>query len=207
MMPGGGNEGETQMKVKVQITIEHEADNMPIVEEIGCLCRGDLVPEALGMTLNEGKSLLASIQKTMVTHQATEYVEQQRFCPHCGKKRYNKGQHEITYRSLFGELRISSPRLYTCSCQPKEKRSFSPLAERLPERTAPEFSYLQAKWAALMSYGLTVDLLEEVLPLHASTTTGGGAAPSRQHHNRFPAHPRSSGEAGDGTGRRTGDVY
>ena len=159
------------MKVKVQIMIEHEADETPIVEEVGCLCRGDLLPEALGLTLNEGKNLLARIQKTMVTHQAAEYVEKQRFCSDCGKKRNNKGQHEITYRSLFGELHISSPRLYTCSCQPKEKRSFSPLAERLPERTAPEFRYLQTKWASLMSYGLTVDLLEEVLPLHASTTT------------------------------------
>ena len=159
------------MKVKVQIVIEHEADDTPIVEEVGCLCRGDLLPEALGLTLNEGKNLLAGIQKTLVTHQAAEYVEKQRFCPDCGKKRYNKGQHEITYRSLFGELHISSPRLYACSCQPKEKRSFSPLAERLPERTAPEFRYLQTKWASLMSYGLTVDLLEEVLPLHASTTT------------------------------------
>ena len=41
----------------------------------------------------------------------------------------------------------------------------------MPERTASEFRYLQTKWASLMSYGLTVDLLEEVLPLHASATT------------------------------------
>jgi hypothetical protein len=60
------------MKVKVQIVIEHEADDTPIVEEVGCLCRGDLLPEALRLTLNEGKNLLASIQKTMVTHQAAE---------------------------------------------------------------------------------------------------------------------------------------
>jgi hypothetical protein len=41
----------------------------------------------------------------------------------------------------------------------------SPLAERLPERTTPELLYLEAKFAALMSYGLTVDLLADVLPL------------------------------------------
>ena len=94
------------MKVKVQIVIEHEADDTPIVEEVGCLCRGDLLPETLGLTLEEGKQLLARIQETMVTHQMAEYVEQQRPCPHCGKKRSSKGRHEIVYRSLFGKLNI-----------------------------------------------------------------------------------------------------
>ena len=75
------------MKVKVQIMIEYDGDSPPIVEEVGCLCRDDLLPETLGLTLNEGKELLASIQKTMVTHQADEYAEKQRFCPHCGIKR------------------------------------------------------------------------------------------------------------------------
>lgn len=41
----------------------------------------------------------------------------------------------------------------------------------MPERTAPEFRYLQAKWASLKSYGLTVKLLEEVLPLSANVAT------------------------------------
>jgi hypothetical protein len=64
-----------------------------------------------------------------------------------------------------------SPHLYCCSCQPAPHRSFSPLAELLSERTAAELLYLEAKWASLMSYGLTVDLLADVLPLegHANT--------------------------------------
>lgn len=121
--------------------------------------------------LQEGKDLLANIQATMVKHQAEEYVAQQRPCPHCGRHRSDKGKHEIIYRSLFGKLRIQSPRFYTCTCQTQKKRSFSPLAERLPERMAPEFRYLQTKWASLMSYGLTVDLLEDVLPLQTNVMT------------------------------------
>jgi hypothetical protein len=35
----------------------------------------------------------------------------------------------------------------------------------LAERTAPELLYLECKWASLMSYGLTAQLLSEVLPL------------------------------------------
>jgi hypothetical protein len=60
-----------------------------------------------------------------------------------------------------------------CDCQPHDGGSFSPLAQALPERTTPELLFLETKWSALMSYGLTADLLQEVLPmdspLHAST--------------------------------------
>ena len=58
------------MKVKVQIVIEHDDLEEPITEEIACLCRGDLLPETLGLTLDEGKELLANLQAAMVKHQA-----------------------------------------------------------------------------------------------------------------------------------------
>jgi hypothetical protein len=43
--------------------------------------------------------------------------------------------------------------------------SFSPLAKQLLERTAPELVYLETKFAALLSYDLTVDILSEILPI------------------------------------------
>jgi len=53
-------------------------EDEPITEEIACLCRGDLLPETMGLTLTEGKELLARFQEKMVKHQAEEYVGQQR---------------------------------------------------------------------------------------------------------------------------------
>jgi hypothetical protein len=38
-------------------------------------------------------------------------------------------------------------------------------AELLRERTAPELLYLETKFTALMSYGVTVDVLGEILPI------------------------------------------
>jgi hypothetical protein len=35
----------------------------------------------------------------------------------------------------------------------------------LPEHTTPELLYLESKWAALASYGMTVKMLEDVLPM------------------------------------------
>ena len=47
------------------------------------------------------------------------------------------------------------------------------MAQVLPERATPERLFLETKWASLMSYGMSTELLQEVLPmdspLHAST--------------------------------------
>ena len=66
MRNGVDRKGEIEMKATIQIIIEHEALAEPITEEIICLCRGDLVPENFGLTLDEGKTLLAKIQEKMV---------------------------------------------------------------------------------------------------------------------------------------------
>jgi hypothetical protein len=95
----------------------------------------------------------------------------QRACPHCGAHQLSKGQHTLVLRTLFGKLTSPSPRFVTCPCQAAEQQSFSPLADLLPERTTPELRYLQTKWAALVPYGVTVDLLEDVLPIHVGRTS------------------------------------
>src|SRR5207245_1949117 len=86
--------------------------------------------------------------------------------------------HRLTVRTLFGTVKLMSQRFYTCLCQSREKPSqkstpgsFSPLVQNLSERTTPEFRYVQARWSSLMSYGLTSQLLEEVLPLSKRIST------------------------------------
>jgi hypothetical protein len=153
------------VKIKIQVLIESETRNAVGVENIVCLERGDLQPENLGLTLAEAKSILASVQKSMVERQTEEFIHQEACCPLCGKKRLHKGNHTLTYLTLFGKLRLRSARLYHCDCQPQATKTFSPLAHLLPNHTAPELLYLESKFAALMSYGLSVQLLQEVLPI------------------------------------------
>jgi hypothetical protein len=159
------------MRVRIQVIVESEADVPPIVQEVATLERGPLQPDGLGLTLAEAKDLLRGVQETMVAGQVAEFVAQQRCCPDCGRPRPRKGRHGIVYRTLFGKLRLDSPRLYACPCQGRDRASASPLAELLLERTAPELAYLETKFAALMSYGLTVELLAEILPLGAELNT------------------------------------
>lgn len=105
------------------------------------------------------------MQQTIVAAQVGEYLARFASCPHCGRPRTHKGKHAIIYRTVFGKLNLASPRLYDCPCQKPGRHSSSPLAELLSTHTAPELLYLETRFASLMSYGLSVELLSEVLPI------------------------------------------
>jgi hypothetical protein len=95
----------------------------------------------------------------------TAYVDTQRPCTHCGELQHRKGSHPIQVRTVFGTISVQSPRLHQCACQPHPTKTFSPLATLLPEHVTPELLFLETKWAALVSYGVTTELLQEVLPI------------------------------------------
>jgi hypothetical protein len=152
------------MQVKVQVvTITDEGQE--ITHEVACVERQDLTPVTLGLSLAEGKAVLQALQEVVVEWQMLAYLGQQRVCPQCGKVRRSKGLHHTVFRTVFGVLSVESPRLYHCPCQTPETTTFSPLATLVPERTTPELLFLETKWAALVSYGLTSTLLQDVLPL------------------------------------------
>jgi len=68
---------------------------------------------------------------------------------------------------------VCNPRWRQCACQAHAKKTLRPLKALLPERTSPELRYLETKWAALASYGVTAKLLHEVLPIdqqHSAVT-------------------------------------
>jgi hypothetical protein len=159
------------MKIKVQVIIQSDDETVGRVSEIACFERDDLTAAALGLTLAESKHLLTTLQETLVTRQVDFYNVQQQHCPRCGAALARKGKQPLVMRTLFGKVELDSPRFYTCSCQDTQGQSFSPLAELLNERSTPELLYIQTKWAALMSYGLTVDLLSDILPMEISQTS------------------------------------
>jgi hypothetical protein len=155
------------MKVRIQVIVESDHGATQCVEDVAEFERGALQPDALGLTLAEAKALLQGVQRTIVAEQTTAYLEAHRPCPACQAPRRCKGHHPLVYRTVFGKLTLPSPRWYMCRCQTTEPRRFSPLAELLQEHTAPELLYLEAKFAALMSYGVTVNVLGELLPMGA----------------------------------------
>ena len=153
------------MKVRVQVVIEHEKDEMPIEQVVAVIERDMLTQETLGLTLAEAKQLLASLQKAMVTEQAKVCVSQRQCCEHCEQKQWLKDHRSIVIRTVFGKLKVDSPRFTRCTCQPAKTLTFSPLAELLAARSTPELVYLETKFASLVSYGATVDLMTSLLPI------------------------------------------
>jgi hypothetical protein len=164
---GSGLRKDQKMKIRVQVIVESDNGIGEVIQDIARLERGQLRPEQLGFTLAEAKGLLEGLQRTVVERQIAEYSKQQSSCSLCAKQRSHKGAHDIVYGAIFGKIELSSPRLFHCRCQPQPTRSFSPLSELLVERTAPELLYLEAKFASLVSYGLSMKLFEEVLPIGA----------------------------------------
>ena len=125
--------------------------------------------EAVGLSIGESKSLQECLQQHIVTAQAAAFVDRHRCCPACGRHLCSKGKYPIVFRTVFGNVALSSPRFYLCGCQPGDSRTFSPLTELFTERTAPELLYLESRWASLISFGMTAALLRDILPV-ADTT-------------------------------------
>ena len=145
------------MTITIRVTIDGDEN----VEEVARFERGELQAGNLGITLAEAKSLLARLQTATVVQQTSGWIAQHRHCLDCGAALRRNGQHAIVLRTVFGKLNIASPRFYRCCSAGRGRARFSPLAER----TTPELRYLQTKWAALMSYGMTVGLLKDVVPV------------------------------------------
>jgi hypothetical protein len=130
----------------VQVVLHADDETETVVSEAFILQREEpLTSDTLGLQLAEAKDLLAAVQDVLVEHQVATALSAQVKCPQCGLPRRHKDSRPIVMRTLFGRLRLDSPRWWHCGCSPRAALTFSPLASILPERTTPELSYLQAK--------------------------------------------------------------
>jgi len=118
------------MKLTVQVVVhpEDDAESTTVVREVFAVDRDALATDTLGLHLCEAQDLLAAVQDTVVTHQVSTALSAQVACPHCGAARRHKDSRPIVMRTLFGTLRVDSPRWWHCGCQPQTTTTFKPLA-------------------------------------------------------------------------------
>jgi hypothetical protein len=135
------------------------------VQIVAAIARDDLTMASAGLALAEAHEVLSGIQHHLVTAQAAGAASAGRDCASCGRARGRKDTRHIVLRTLFGTLRLESPRYKACQCAVDGPATVSPLAAQLPERTTPELLLQEAKYAALTSYGATATLLSESFPL------------------------------------------
>ncbi len=148
------------------------------LENVASLTKITEGAEDLGLSLAESKTLLAAAQQRIVKAQVDYWLERHRHCAKSGRKLRCKGSYPVTFRTLFGDVQLKSPRFYV----PKERQTngpatISPLTELLPDHIAPERLYLETRWASLVPYAAAADLLADVLPVGS----GVNATTVRQH--------------------------
>jgi hypothetical protein len=106
------------MRFKVQLVVCAEDDQEETGHEMMILDKVCQRIAHLGLTLAEAKQLLTALQQHLLEPQATALVAAHSQCAHCGKTLGIKGHHTRTFRTLFGTVTLTSPRLYHCHCQP-----------------------------------------------------------------------------------------
>ena len=79
--------------------------------------RAELAMETLGMSLDEGKALLAAVQDIVVAHQVQGDLERRRACPHCRARHTSKDSGSTPVSTVFGRVQVPNPRWNRCACQ------------------------------------------------------------------------------------------
>ena len=115
-----------------------------------------------GLSISEGRKLLANLQQIVAQSQIRAYDEHRRRCRHCGSYRHIKDWRPRTIATGLGEIKVRVPRVVSCLCTPEPlddddqpidlRFSECPIEPLLPGRRTPEVTYLCAKQGASMSY-------------------------------------------------------
>lgn len=163
------------MRLIIEARVDDDEARATDATIVAVVERDDRSLADLGLTLAEGRALLAEVQSFLVPEQTTGWMKSQMACHRCGSMLAHKDARSIVLRTVFGKVDVPSPRLWACSCaeeQGQPRRSLSPLCKALRQRVTPELEYLQAKWAAHLPYRQATELLREVLPLDKGISFG-----------------------------------
>jgi hypothetical protein len=153
------------MRVKLQLVICHDDGHEETVTDVITLTKNNKRIEHLGLSLAESKQLLSTLQRHLLQQQLTTFLDTHSTCPDCGTPLNLKARGSRSFRTLFGTFTFYSPRLEHCDCKQRKTASFRPLSALLTESVAPELLYMESKWSSLVSYGLSLDALQDFLPL------------------------------------------
>jgi hypothetical protein len=162
-----------RVKVLLQITAE---DGNAAGAQVAVFDKQTERPEDLGLSIAEGKALMAAVQQRVVDAQLASWAERHRCCEACGARRQSKGSYPVVFLTLYGDVRVASPRLRRCPCH-DGPATVSPLRNLIPDYVAPERLYLEARWASLVPYAAAAGLLADILPIAA----GANATTLREH--------------------------
>jgi hypothetical protein len=153
------------MRVKLQLVMYSDAGQEETVTDVITLDKNNRRIEHLGLTLAEAKQLLSTLQRHLLQQQVATFLDTCSTCTNCGTLLKMKAHASRSCRTLFGTFTLDSPRLEHCHRTRHTTSSFRPLSALLTESVAPELLSMEAKWSSLVSYGMSLDALQDFLPL------------------------------------------
>ena len=105
------------MRISILLRITTDDGTAGAAEEVASFKKATERPEDVGLALAEGKALLAAVQRRTVELQTAAWIDGHRHCAACGRRLRSKGGHPVMFRTLFGDVRLASPRFHRCRCQ------------------------------------------------------------------------------------------
>jgi hypothetical protein len=153
------------------------------IDRLGDL--GDIA--ALGLTLAQGKQLVALVQQEIVTAQSRDHAVRRPLCRSCGTACQVKDYRPHQIATLFGQVTLRLPRFRCAGCGGAEAGHGWPAHCR----STPELDQVRAQFSALMPYRVAVGVLKLLLPID------GGSAPEtlRAHTLKVGADLRHAAPA------------
>ena len=139
--------------------------------------------DPLGLTLDDGKTLLAGVQRHLVQARVAEYSGLRRHCSHCRGLRPVKDTRTRRLSSLFGTVEVPAPRFKPCRSAVAAWSTLCSASEIMPDRCTPEYERALAKMGAWLTKDrdLLIKLLDtrEGIELLRAKLTGRDRSPTR----------------------------
>jgi hypothetical protein len=154
------------MRWKITIEGMDEFGGDPRAELVVTKDFGRLYEGEVGLSIDDGKVIMAHLQQFVLKQQCEAYVLTSRFCADCRNFRRIKDHSKRKIRTVFGCVEVSNPRIFNCQrCQPHFHDASAVLRDICPDRATPELMELSARLGSLMPYRRAADVLAEFLPV------------------------------------------
>jgi hypothetical protein len=150
-------------------TSETEATIVAVAE------RKDRSVADLGLSISEGRALLAEVQSLLVSQQTAGWMKSQLACDRCGSMLAHKDARSLVLRHRVWQARRAESESVGVQLRGKASATAPHRASAVQGRSPAcdaGIGILQAKWTAHLPYRQATELLREVLPLDQGISFG-----------------------------------
>ena len=141
-----GDRLECGMRWRVMLELVGEDGTVSVRELGGGAPVAEYAPQTIGLTLAEGKQILAETQRHRVQAQTEDHCRRRRVCQRCQARRPLKDRRSRRLVSLFGTVAVKAPRFKPCQCAVTSRARSAGCRKSCPIDARPNTSGSWRKW-------------------------------------------------------------